>query len=341
MTPTAYFTTTVPIEIIIAAGYTPVDLNNRFVSSQNPLSFVDDAESIGFPGSCCAWIKGLYSVLTDIKKGEINREDVFIAVTEGDCSNAKVLEEIVSLKIKMRTFVFGYPASRSPLQIRTEMERLASFLGTTLELSEAVRKKMSSIRKKLETMDKLSYLKPGIITGFENHYWLVSSSDMNGAPEVFEKELDKFLNEIEFRKKDWKHFQATKKIGFLGVPPILPVHEFIQEKGGVVIYNEIQKEFSMMGNHNSLEEQYTQYTYPYSARFRFEKALDEINVRKIDGIIHYVQSFCHRQIEDIILRDMMAEKNIDIPLLTIEGDKPSSHIDGRLSTRIEAFLETI
>ena len=63
--------------------------------------------------------------------------------------------------------------------------------------------------------------------------------------------------------------------------------------------------------------------------------------RKPDGIIHYVQSFCHRQLEDIILRQLLKNHGLNIPLLTLEFDKPANKIDARVATRIEAFLETI
>jgi benzoyl-CoA reductase/2-hydroxyglutaryl-CoA dehydratase subunit BcrC/BadD/HgdB len=336
--PSAYFTTSVPIEILLSAGYIPIDINNTFVSSQNPLSLIDDAESFGFPGSCCAWIKGLYSVMANMKTH--NNKDLFIAVTEGDCSNAKVLEEVISSRVGINSYIFAYPVSREKREMKKAMEQLAQFLGTDLKTAEKTRKELLPLRKKLNELDRLSYLHPGLISGFENHYWLVSSSDMNGDVGVFEKELNDFIDEISRRKEAWQPSEI-KKIAFLGVPPIIPVHQFIEDKKGIVVYNEIQREFAMIGEYNSLEEQYTQYTYPYSARHRFDKALKEIIKRNVNGIIHYVQSFCHRQIEDIILREMMSEKNIDIPLLTIEGDKPSDHIDGRLSTRIEAFLETI
>ncbi len=334
----AYFTTSVPIEIIIAAGYKPIDLNNRFVSSKTPISLVDNAESFGFPGSCCAWIKGLFSVMSDIFHKE---NDLFIAVTEGDCSNAKVLEEIIASKTGINSYIFAYPASRDQIDMKKTLEQLANFLGTDMEAAEKIRMELVPLREKLNKIDGLSYLYPGLVTGLENHYWLVSSSDMNGDKKVFEKELDVFLDEILKRKERWQPSSEIKKIAFLGVPPILPVHQFIEDKKGVVVYNEIQREFAMIGKYSSLEAQYTEYTYPYSARFRFEKALNEVQKRNVDGIIHYVQSFCHRQIEDIILRNMLKEKNISTPVLTIEGDKPSFQIDGRLATRIEAFLETI
>ena len=97
----------------------------------------------------------------------------------------------------------------------------------------------------------------------------------------------------------------------------------------------------MLDEYSSIEEQYINYTYPYSAEFRFSKALSEIKRRRLDGLIHYVQSFCHRQLEDIILRNLMRKNDIQIPLITMEFDKPVNKIDSRVATRIEAFLETI
>ncbi|MCK9226089.1 MAG: 2-hydroxyacyl-CoA dehydratase, partial [Candidatus Muirbacterium halophilum] len=54
-------TTTVPSEILYAANFIPVDLNNIFIANENPDKFVEKAEIIGFPGNSCAWIKGIFS----------------------------------------------------------------------------------------------------------------------------------------------------------------------------------------------------------------------------------------------------------------------------------------
>ena len=53
-------TTTVPIEVILAAGDVPVDLNNIFVTSADSGALVETAENAGFPRTCCCWTKGLY-----------------------------------------------------------------------------------------------------------------------------------------------------------------------------------------------------------------------------------------------------------------------------------------
>lgn len=333
----AAFTTTVPVEVILASGYIPLDLNNIFVSAENPSAFVEKAEFSGFAGSSCAWIKGLYSVLVS---PELNKDfGVFIAVTEGDCSNAKVLEQIVAMETGIRTFIFNFPYQRDIAKMRSEIERFADFLGTDYKSCVKVWENLKNLRKKLKIIDETSYLYPGSVTGEENHLFLVSSSDFCGDPKEYEAKADDFIKELDKRKRFAD--QSRKKIAYLGVPPIVPIYAFLEERNATVVYNEIQREFAMLDEYPTIEEQYTNYTYPYSASFRFEKAIAEIEKRKPDGIIHYVQSFCHRQLEDIILRQLLKKHGLNIPLLTLEFDKPANKIDARVATRIEAFLETI
>lgn len=81
--------------------------------------------------------------------------------------------------------------------------------------------------------------------------------------------------------------------------------------------------------------QYQLYTYPYGVFGRLEDIQEEIDKRNIDGVIHYVQSFCYRQIEDMIFRE-----KLNVPLLTIEGDKPGK-IDARTKLRIDSFVEML
>ena len=51
-----------------------------------------------------------------------------------------------------------------------------------------------------------------------------------------------------------------------------------------------------------LVEQYRKYSYPYGIFYRLEDIEQELKKRQVDGIIHYAQSFCYRQIEDLIVR---------------------------------------
>jgi benzoyl-CoA reductase/2-hydroxyglutaryl-CoA dehydratase subunit BcrC/BadD/HgdB len=55
----------------------------------------------------------------------------------------------------------------------------------------------------------------------------------------------------------------------------------------------------------------------------------------LDGLIHYTQSFCFRQIQDRLLR-----QHLNLPILTIEGDRPTP-LDHRSRLRLEAFVDVL
>ena len=99
------FTTTIPVEIILAAGHIPVDLNNIFVANNNPRELIDVAHEDGLPRNCCSWIKGLYSVGIKLKA-----VDEIIAVTNGDCSNTHALAELYAeMGIPVHSFSYSFP----------------------------------------------------------------------------------------------------------------------------------------------------------------------------------------------------------------------------------------
>ena len=89
---TVGITTTVPVEVLLAAGYKPVDLNNVFIGDPDPDRLVNIAERSGFPQNCCTWIKGIFGVCLD------RDIDTVICVTTGDCSNTIMLMEVLRLK---------------------------------------------------------------------------------------------------------------------------------------------------------------------------------------------------------------------------------------------------
>jgi len=126
------------------------------------------------------------------------------------------------------------------------------------------------------------------------------------------------------------------RIGLLGVPPIYDdLHEMIEAAGSTIVFNEVSRQFSMPFASGDLVEQYRRYTYPYDVFTRLADIEAETKRRRIDGLIHYVQSFCFRRIEDLILR-----RSLDVPILTLEGDEPG-RVDARSKVRIEAFLELL
>jgi benzoyl-CoA reductase/2-hydroxyglutaryl-CoA dehydratase subunit BcrC/BadD/HgdB len=318
------FTTTIPVEVLFAAGRIPEDLNNTFIEDPQAAARVEEAEVRGFPRNSCGWIKGIYSA------ARVGHLSEIIAVTEGDCSNTHALMEIFEDE-GVRIFPFAYPYGRDRDLLRIQIEKMIEYFGTTYEESLKVKSDLDRIRKIIREIDRETW-EGNRVTGHENHYYQVCASDFRGDPGAYGNELEEFLHTVRVRKA----LPESPRIGFIGVPAIFEgIHGVIEELGARVVFNEVQRQFAMPYDTDDLMDQYLRYTYPYSVYGRIEDIRSQISLRKIDGIIHYAQAFCFRQIEDILFR-----KKLGIPLLTLEGDKPGP-LDLRTRIRIEAFIEML
>ncbi len=317
------FTSSFPIEVIYAAEQTPVDLNNIFING-NAKKYVEDAEFEGYPRNICSWIKGMYSVVLS------SLVDAVIGVVEGDCSNTHSLMATLKDKdIEVIPFSFSYNKNRTELE--REITKLEKYFKVEHSQVLEVKRRIDQIREKLVYLDKLTY-KENKVTGLENHLWLVNSSDFNGNPNDFENRLDEFIIEAENREP----LKFNFRLGYLGVPPIITdLYDFLLKNGANVVFNEIQRQFAMPYLEKNLTDQYLRYTYPYSVFDRLEDINEEIKKRKLDAVISYSQSFCHRQIDNMLLK-----KYIKIPFLAIEGDQPGE-LDARTQLRIESFLDML
>lgn len=317
-------TTTVPIEVLLAAGYRPVDLNNVFISDPDPERLVNIAERAGFPINCCTWIKGIYGVAM-----EQGIENV-LCVTTGDCSNTIMLMEVFRLR-GLHVIPFAYPDHPHVSPMQRTLESLAETLGTTIAAAEKARKTLEKARRLAHELDERTW-KDGLVSGWENHYWLVSSSDFMGDIDEYERQLEQLLAECRERKPD-----DMLRLAYIGVPSVFAsdLYDFLESQGARVVFNEIQRQFAMPHRGNSLAEQYSSYTYPYSIFDRLSDIRSQISIRRVDGVIHYVQAFCHRGIGDIIFRH-----KIDLPILTLEGNNDYT-LTHHLQTRIEAFLDML
>lgn len=317
-------TSTVPIEVIYASGSTVVDLNNTFIDDASSLACVEEAERQGFPESSCAWIKGIYSC---VRRSGVSK---VIAVTQGDCSNTHALMETLEFE-GIATVPFMYPYDRDRRFLGLQIDKMRREFGVTEADVAQAKLSLDAIRAKVREIDRLTW-ESGLVSGFENHLYHLCSSDMKGDPRAFDAEIDEFITSV--RQREPRDFDI--RLGYVGIPPIMSgIYEYIDCQGGSVVFNELQRQFSMPHQCEDIVEQYLVYTYPYHIRFRLEDIRAEIRRRRIDGLVHYVQAFCFRQIEDIIIR-----REIGIPVLTIEGNRPG-RIDLRTKVRIEAFLDML
>jgi len=317
-------TTTIPVEVVFAAGKVPVDLNNIFISSDDPMASVRLAEYDGYPRNVCGWIKGIYSTALNcgIRK--------LIAAVEGDCSQTQAMMETLATH-GLEIIPFAFPYGRDRDLLRMQIEKLMARLGADWESVNEWKRRLDRIRALVWRMDEMTW-RDNKILGSENHYWQVCTSDFNSDPERFAQDLTRFLNNASRRSAR----VGGIRLAYVGIPPIFTdFYEFLESHGANVVYNEVQRQFTMPFETNDLVEQYALYTYPYDIFARIEDIKREVARREVHGIIHYTQSFCFRQIQDLIIR-----RAIDMPILTVEGEGPGP-VDGRTRVRIESFLEML
>ena len=318
------FTTTIPVEIILAAGKTPVDLNNIFINDSHPGKMLDRAEQAGYPRNTCGWIKGLYSVARE------NDLEAVISVMQGDCSNTLALMETLQL-CRMPVLPFAFPFDRDYQALQGQIHKLMDFWGVGPQQVKEVCNQLAGIRALCRQMDRLTW-EDNLVSGAENHYFLVSSSDFDGSPESYRSELEIFLRQARTREP-WRE---KVRLAFIGVPPIFTdLYQVTEDLGARVVFNEVQRQFSMPFDITDITSQYLAYTYPYGAFARLQDIQEQLSLRGVDGVIHYTQTFCFRQIEDMVFREY-----IKLPMLTLEGDRPGP-VDARTRMRLEAFINML
>ncbi len=317
-------TTTVPMEIIFAAGLRPLDLNNVFITSGRSLDLVEAAERAGFPKNSCCWNKGVYGTAKELKLQRI------VAVVQGDCSNTHALIEMLQSD-GVEVVPFSFPYHRDETLLSQQLMRFAASLGASLDEAEEWKRKLDPLRALAHRIDDLTW-RDGKGSGEENHLWSISCSDFFGDAETYEKQVTQKLATIESRSPTRKRL----RLALTGIPPICGgLFQMIEEHGAQIVFDEIPRQFSMPPPTRSLLEQYRMYTYPYDIFGRLEDIQREIARRQVQGVIHYVQSFCFRQVQDVLLR-----RALNVPLLTLECDRPGP-LDSRTMTRVEAFLELL
>ena len=318
-------TTTIPVEVVLAAGLVPVDLNNIFITASDAFTRVSAAEAAGLPRTICAWVKGIYATLH-------RHQDIqaVLVACQGDCSYTQALGEILEAAGReVIHFKFPYPRDREML--RREIAVLMEHLGVTAKEVHRVQEYLAPIRRNLRELDRLTW-ETGQVSGRENFQWLISSSDFASDVSIYTAKLHEFLVQAKQRPP----VNNRVRLGFMGIPPIFTdLWDYLGELEAQIVFNEMPRQFSMPYGDLDLVEQYHRYTYPYDIEGRLEDLAEAVALRRLDGLVHYTQSFCFRQMFDQTLRE-----GLGIPILTIEGDRPAP-LDSRTRMRLEAFVDVL
>jgi benzoyl-CoA reductase/2-hydroxyglutaryl-CoA dehydratase subunit BcrC/BadD/HgdB len=325
-------TTTLPIEVLLAAGYAPVDLNNLFIGRGDAERAVQEAERVGFPRSTCAWIKGIYATVKAEGFGRV------AVVTGGDCSNAAALGEVLADE-GGDVIPFAFPPGPDRAATALAIAALARRFETTVGAAEEVFARLSRSRALLAELDELTW-RGGVVSGRENFDWLLKGCDFAGGADAFDEEAEPFLSQVRGRAERKERVRTERRgrvrLGLAGVPPINDdLFEFLDEAGAAVVFNELPRQFALLAGGDDLADAYTRYTYPYGAGPRIADILREVERRELQGLVHYVQSFCYRGIQDILVR-----RAVPIPVLTLEGERPGP-LSAQQRLRLETFVEML
>ena len=237
----------------------------------------------------------------------------------------------------MEVIPFAYPCRPDRPSLQVEMERLMERLGVGWEEVEGAERRLDGARRWVWELDRLCW-EEGRASGLESHLLQVSCSDMEGDPETFASRAEEAVGRA-LRARPWVAESGkpiTVRLGYVGVPPITPeVFQFLEELGARVVFHEVQRQFTLPHNKGDLVDRYLAFTYPYTLSGRLRDIEAEVARRRLQGIIHYVQSFCFRQVEDILLR-----RRLSLPILTLEMDR-SGRLDSRTRMRLESFVEML
>ena len=96
------------------------------------------------------------------------------------------------------------------------------------------------MRESLALIDRMTW-EERLVTGEENHLWQLCASDMEGDYEQYGKRAKAFIEEARQRAP-----LRGIPVGYVGVPPINPdLYAFVEGFGCRVVYNEVQRQFSL------------------------------------------------------------------------------------------------
>ena len=309
MKDTVGITALVPPELIYACGKRPIDVNNVVPDS-----------SISPGSKLCAWT----AIWRDmILNGGLDI-DSLVVVAGGDCHNALVDGQKVELNGKA-THYFFYPFDGDADYLKSQLEKLARFLGGIKD--ESMFSFISDLKSKGRALDELRVNDHARASDVFSA--LISFSDLAGDPEAFEKTLDSVPTaDVEY----------SSRVALIGVPPIYPdFHETAEGFGLHVVYDELPHEFLRLGGSDldSLASSYRDYSFAGPIETRVRLIRDELQRRRVDGVIHYTQFACHHTLEDEIFRE-----HLEYPILTVQGDLPRTSPE-QLKLRLEAFAEML
>jgi benzoyl-CoA reductase/2-hydroxyglutaryl-CoA dehydratase subunit BcrC/BadD/HgdB len=143
-------TSTIPIEVPLAAGINVFDMNNRFITNPKPMELVHQAERAGLSFNLCGWVKGLFAM------GMSNIFDKIVVVDSGDCADLVALADFWE-DAGIEILYFNYPTSREYIAMKSALKHFMKYFEITMEELKRTKSQLDEIRIKLHELDRLTW----------------------------------------------------------------------------------------------------------------------------------------------------------------------------------------
>ena len=347
-----------PEELIYAFGATPMRLcNGSYHYDQRGGDFM--------PAKSCSLVKATLGMLSsDNIIPKIGKPDLIVNPTT--CDQKKKSSAMIE-GLGYAVFDLEFPntkeseASREYWQrsVREFAVRLRELTGRKLtrkNLKDAIRK-ISRAQVAFRKLHNFRRISPSLILGKDA--FLVTNAYFFDNIERWTEAVEKLNEELAQREQDgFKAVQSkAPRVLFTGSPPIFPnlkLPLLIEESGGVVVADETCSSNRMLYDMTAVDEWRVndmvdsladKYLKPCSCPIftrnedRRRRLLDLVKEFKADGVVY--QAFAGCQVYEMEYRSVAEEFNrAGIPMLYIETDY-SPDDKGQMSTRIEAFLESL
>ncbi len=321
--PNVGLTYLVPPELIFNEGCRPVDVNN-WVKGFNNIS----------SAKLCAWTASWRDII-------LEHEEVLdaLVVVGGHCQNSLTDAEMLKLNTNIKIHHTFYPYDGDADYLQNELRKLSEFISSIKNEKKQTNgdvfslvKTAKHLAKKLDALRVEKIFDPSPV-----YRYLASCIDLDGNLNEFIERGEKLLlmtNDLE----EPENRESYKSVGLIGVPPIInDIHRVCYEIGLHIVFDEFPYEcIDYYGdNVEQLSRQYAKLTFTRPIEHRIKKLKKILDERNCRGLIHNTQFGCHH-----ILDDKMLRESLDIPVLTIQSDRPRS-CDRQILLRLEAFYESI
>jgi len=348
----------VPEELIYAAGGTPVRLcNGAYHYDQVGADFM--------PAKSCSLVKATLGRLHSEKAvPDVGKLELIVNPTT--CDQKKKAAQMME-GMGYDVYDLDLPSAKDNEAAREYWRRVVKQLAARLQkvtgkkltrkrLQEAMAK-TSRAQAAFRTLHNFRRKAPSLILGKDvflvtNAYFFDDIERWSAAVEALNAEL---------AQREAEAFSAAQKkaprIVFTGSPPIFPnikLPLLIEEAGGVVVADETCSANRMLYDMTAVDEWLVGHmvesiadkylkpcTCPIFTRNddRIRRLLDLVSTFNADGVVY--QSFAGCQVYEMEQRSVAEALNkAGIPMLYIETDYSPDDM-GQLSTRVEAFLESI